>query len=282
MPDVSGLSAAFVESHPADAARVLEGLPTADTAGFIAMVSPRLAAPILRHVGAPYCARVFEMLDDARVAALSHVMGPQAAARVLQQMSAARQLRVLAELPVATSITIRLLIGYPKGTCGALMDPWPLSLDADMLAAEALEQLRRFEGELGDCVFVTNGQRRLVGLMTLAELVRAAPRAPLSAFMRAPDCAVPALVSAALTEGHPAWDTFHVLPVVERENRLVGALHRHALAAEFAAAPSAAEPALTGGLFGVYWQMLTALLVVVIGTLPPVVQVASERSKDGR
>jgi magnesium transporter len=281
MPEVSGLSTAFAASHPEDAARALQELAAADTASFISALEPRLAATILRNVDPPYCARVLDLLDDAAAAALIQIMGPQPAARILQQMPAARQMRLLARLSVATSVAVRLLIGYPQGTCGACMDPWTLMLDAEMAAEEALAQVRRFEGALGDCLFVTNGQQRLAGVLAFAELVRAAPRSPLATLMRPATHAVSALAAASTIVAHPAWDIYHVLPVVERENRLVGALHRRTLAAAIAG-PAAVQTSAMGGLFGAYWQMLSALAGIVIGTLPPVAPVASERSKDER
>lgn len=282
MPEVSGLSRAFVESHPAEAARVLEGIAVAETAAFVAALTPALAAPILRQMGPPYAARVIEALEEAQVARVIQLMGPQAAARVMQQLAGERQLAVLAGLPVGTAIAIRLLVGYPRGTCGASMDTWPLALVPEMSAGEALEQLRSFDGELGDCLFVSNGQRRLLGLVGLGELVRASPREPLSAIMRPAPHTVSALASASLVAHHPGWDEFHVLPVVERENRLVGALHRRALTAALAAPAARAEPNLASGVFAAYWQTLSALTEIVVGALPPVPPVAGERRSHER
>lgn len=282
MPEGHGLSGAFVESHPADAARVLEGIAATDSAAFIAALTPQFAAPILRHLGPPYCARVIEQLEDRQVSALVQVMGPQAAAQVVQQLAGDRQLRVLAQLPVGTSIAIRLLIGYPKGTCGAYMDPWPLALAPETSVADALEQTRKFEGELGDCLFIANGQRRLLGVVGLGGLVRAGPREPLSALMQPVAHTVSALASASLAAGHPGWDVFHVLPAVERESRLVGALHRHVLIAALAGLAARSQPNPVAGVFGVYWQTLSALAGIVIGTLPPVPPVAEERRNDER
>lgn len=281
MADVGGLSAAFAESHPAEAARVLEGLGAGDTAGFITALAPALAVPILREMAPPYCARVFERLEEAEIAVLAQMMGPQAAARALQQLSQVRQLQVLARLPVATSIGIRMLIGYPRGTCGACMDPWTLELDGDMRAEQALRQVHGFEGQLGDCLFITNGQRRLTGVLTLDALVRANPRAPLSTLMRPAHHTVSALASTAAMVGHAAWDDYRVLPVVERENRLVGALYRRALVAALNSPMAVQDAAMAGGLLGAYWQMLSALSGLVIGTLPAVTPVAKERSRDG-
>jgi magnesium transporter len=282
MPEFNGLSTAFAESHPAEAARVLETLSAPDTAEFVAALAPRRAAPILRHMGPPYAARVIAMLEEGRVTAVIQLMGPQAAARVVQQLPNDRQLQLLARLPVGTSIAIRLLVGYPRGTCGAYMDPWPLALAPDMAAAEALEQIRKFDGDLGDCLFISNGQRRLVGVLSLGDLVRAGSREPLSAIMRPAAHTVSALASASLIAADPGWDEFHALPVVERENRLVGALHRRALSEALAAPAARYQPNVTSGVFAAYWQVVSALAEVAIGALPPVPPVTEERKNNER
>jgi Mg/Co/Ni transporter MgtE len=282
MAEVEGLSAAFVESHPADAARVLEALPPDDTAGFAAALPVPLAALILRHLGPPYCARVLALLEDAQAAPLLQAVGPQAAARVVQQLAPGRQQQLLSRVPVATSIAIRLLVGYPRGTCGAAMDPWPPVFAPDMTVAEALEGTKAFQGELGDCLFVANGERRLRGVVPIGELVRAGAREPLSAIMQAPAHVVAALASVGTVAGHPGWDLFHALPVVEREDRLVGALTRRALLAALAGPAAQLQSNAVSGAFGAYWQALSALTEIVVEALPPVPAVADEGRKDER
>ena len=282
MAEVNGLSIAFAESHPADAARVLEALAPGDTAEFVGALPPLIAAPILRHLGPPYCARVFALLEDAPVASLAQAMGPQAAARVVQQLAPSRQQQVLGHIPVATSIAIRLLAGYPRGTCGAVMDPWPPVFTPDATVAEALEAMRTFQGELGDCLFVANGERLLRGVVPIGQLVRAGAREPLSSVMVAPAHTASALASVGTVAGHPGWELFHVLPVVEREDRLVGALHRQALVTALSGPGVQVQSNAVSGAFGAYWQALSALTEIVVGMLPPVPAVSENRRKNER
>lgn len=282
MREVNGLSRAFVETHAEEAARVLEALPAADTAHFVAALSPQLAASVLRQMSPPYCAKLFALLGDEQATGLFRVVGPQVAAQILQQFSTERQARLLALLPVGAAVAIRLLIGYPVGTCGACMNPWPLALMPDTTAAEALEQIRRFEGEIGDCVFVTDDQHKLQGVAGLHALVRAEPETALAALMAAPMHKVSALATASAVAGQAGWDEYHVLPVVERENRLVGALHRHALVATLATKPSGPAPDLAGGVAGAYWQTVAGLAQIVVSTLPPVSPVERTGRDDER
>lgn len=277
------LSAAFVEAHPSEAARVLEGLAPEDTAAFVAALDAKHAAVAMQHLGVAYCARVLQHLDDHQAAERIRSMSSQAAARLLHNLAPERQVRLLARLPVGSAVALRLSIGYPKGTCGACMDPAPLVLSPETTVAEAIEQARRHEErERGDCVFVADTQRRLVGVVALGDLLHAPPGEPLSAVMRNPEHAVSALASARAAAAHPGWDSFHLLPVVEREHRIVGGLHRVALARELGETVVRSEPALVTGVTGAYWNTVSILTQVVVGTLPPVSPVATTRRSDER
>jgi len=282
MREVNGLSRAFVEAHAAEAARVLEALPAGDTANFVGALSPRLAASVLRHMSPPYCAKLFERLGDEQATGLFRIVGPQAAAQVLQQFPAARQAELLAQLPVGAAVAIRLLVGYPMGTCGSSMNPWPLALTRDTTAAAALDQIRRFDNEIGDCLFVTDDQRRLHGVAGLHALVRAEPETLLASLMVAPIHSISALATTFAVAGHAGWDEYHVLPVVERENRLVGALHRHALVATLASKPTGTALDLAGGAAGAYWQTVSILTQIVVNALPPVAPVEKAGREDER
>ena len=280
MAEVNGLSVAFVEGHPAEAARVLEGLAVADSAEFLAELAPRWAVPVLRHLRPALCTKLFEHLSDEQAGRFLQVMGAQEVAQLIQLVSAERQTRLLARLPVAVAVAVRMLIGYPKGTCGAIMDPSPLVLSLESTVTEGLEQVRQFDGDPGDCVFVCDSQRRLSGVVGLAQLVRAAPRTAVAGVMWAPEHTVPALASVASIARHEGWESFRVLPVVERENRLVGAVDRQILRKQLAAGMALADPPLATGAAGAYWQTLAALTEGVIGALPAVPPVGRVRRKD--
>lgn len=283
MHELTELSAAFVEAHPAEAARVLENLAPEDTAAFVAALDAKLAAVAMHHLGLAYCARVLQLIDDDQASERIRLMGSQSAARLLHNLAPERQVRLLARLPVGAAVALRLLIGYPKGTCGACMDPAPLVLSPETTVAEAIEQARRHEElERGDCGFVADTQRRLIGVVALGDLLRAPPGELLSNVMRNPEHTVSALASASTAAALPGWDSFHVLPVVERENRIVGGLHRRSLARELGETAVRSGPALVTGVTGAYWNTVSILTQVVVRTLPPVSPVATTRRSDER
>lgn len=283
MRELIELSATFVRAHPSEAARVLEGLAPEDTAEFIADLDARIAAVVMQHLDVAYCAKVLQRLDDESAAERIRSMNSQTAARLLHNLPSERQVRLLGLLPVATAVALRLLIGYPKGTCGACMDPAPFVLAPETTVAEAIEQARRHEErDRGDCVFVADAQRRLIGVVALGDLLRARAGDPLSVVMLRPEHVVSALTLASTAAAHPGWDFYHLLPVVERENRIVGGLHRRSLARDLGEVSGRSSPVLVIGVTGAYWNTVSVLTQVVVGTLPPVSPVATTRRSDER
>jgi magnesium transporter len=64
------LSYAFLETHPADAARVLERLAATEAAALLQAAPLRIASPVLRQMLPLSGARCLEQLDDDQIAGL--------------------------------------------------------------------------------------------------------------------------------------------------------------------------------------------------------------------
>lgn len=286
MRESPALSEAFAAAHPLEAAQVLERLPAAQTAAYLSQLPARVAAGVVKRMAPPYSARCAEALDEPTLMALAEMLGPQPTAALLTHLPPDRQAKTLERLPVAVAVAARLLIGYPPETAGAWMEPWPLGLAADMPAEDAAAELKRFDGALHDVVFVVEGEWRLVGMVTAGALLRAQPREPLSHIMRKPAPCVPALAPVASLRATAAWDELPALAVVERGNRLVGALTRVALARALAAARPQPVSQMAGetltALGSAYWQSVAALAQLAVTLLPAVAPVGAKEDRNER
>jgi magnesium transporter len=266
------LSFAFLEAHPADAARVLERIAPQNVAALLSDAPVRLAAPVLRAMLPPFVARCLEPLGDELVSALLRAMGPQAGVAVLHYLPEVRRAALLTQLPTAMAMAFRLLLGYPQDTVGAWMDPRVVVLAADTSADAALTRLREAQGEIDAVVFVIGPGQRLLGLVDLAELLRAQSDLPLSKLMRDAPFTLPARASIHGVEEHEGWDDFQILPVVERDQRLVGALDRgvvaRALHRSRRVQATAGYDDVLANLAGGYWLGVTSLIQLVVDMLP--------------
>lgn len=272
MADPAGnLSRAFLEAHPRDAARVLERLTPTAAADLLASVPLRLAAPVLRQMLPLFAARALDRLGDDRAAGLLRTVGPQAGVAILRQAPKTRADTLIGQLPAPLAIAFRLLLGYPENTVGAWTDPHTLALTEDIRVAQAVDHLRS-SGHEQDALYIVDGEQRLIGVVPMVELLRAAADTPLRRLMQAAPITVPAQSLIGALDDHPGWAGARALPVVERGERFAGVLWQTALASargperaqESSATPGDALSLVAGG----YWGAVAGLIEVLVSWLP--------------
>lgn len=272
MAGTEDLSFAFLESHPADAARVLERIAPQNVAALLMDAPVRLTAPALRAMLPLHVARCLDTLADDAVSGLLRAMGPQAGVAVLHYVPESRRNALLAQLPTALAMAFRLLLGYPEDTVGAWMDPRVLALPADTTAETALNRLREAEGESAVSIFVIGPGQRLLGQADLPEVLRAAAETPLSKVMHQTTYTLPARAAIRAVGEHAGWDDYQMLPVVEREDRFVGALDRGVLARALLrtrhAQPGGGYDDLVANVAGGYWLGVASLIQLVVALIP--------------
>lgn len=276
MASTVDLSYAFLEAHPADAARVLERVAPQNVAALFATAPVRISAPVLRSMLPLHAARCLETVDDDTASGLLRAAGPQAGVAVLHYVPEMRRHALLERLPTALSVAFRLLLGYPGDTVGAWMNPRILALPMDTTVAVALQRLRETDNEYHSCIFVLGSGQRLMGQFELVEVLRASPDLPLSRIMGRVQYTLPARASIRTVGEHAGWDDFQTLPVVERGDRLVGALERGVLAR--ALIRNDQSPAsddygdVVAGVASSYWRSVAGLIQFTVGLLPVVTQ----------
>lgn len=272
MASTEELSFAFLEAHPADAARVLERIAPQNVAALISQAPVRLASPVLRAMLPLHAARCLETVNEDAAAGMLRAMGPQAGVAVLHYVPEALRNALLAQLPTALAMAFRLLLGYPEDTVGAWMNPRVLALPPDATAHAALQRLREAEGENTSSIFVIGSGQRLLGQIDLPDVLKAAADAPLSKVMRDIRYSLPARAPIRAVEEHAGWDDYQMLPVLERENRFVGALDRGVLARALLRTRRIRTDNDYGDVIadvaGGYWLGVASLIQLAVALLP--------------
>ena len=267
------LSLAFMRSHPAQAARVLEAVLPADAAAVFERAPARLGAAVLTAMLPRRAAACVQAVDDRRALELLSPMPTQPTVAVLRHLPEDRRRKLIAGLPTAASMASALLLGFTEDTLGAWADPDVVLLPADTRAGDALVRTRQASGG-HPTVFVADAQRRLVGTVSLTALMQAPASATLASLMQSPETLLPAFTPLTAVPAHPGWERASVLPVVERGDRLVGVITRDALARALRRAqrPAALQGAdtLPGVLAAGYWQALSGMLQAFLTLLPAV------------
>jgi len=209
---------------PDEAARRLERLRPERAAGLVARWEPSLVGPVMLRLSPGVAAGVLAALPAERAAAVLARHHRDRAAASLRSLGQDAREAVLAALPPAPAEEMRAVLRFPEDTAGACMDPTVLALAEDLDARGALDAVRRRPESARYNVYVVDRERRLVGALTLRELLVAPARSPLSELMHRDPYRLLAAADRYAVVSHPGWREVSALPVVDGDGRYVGAV----------------------------------------------------------
>jgi len=260
---VDHLARAFLESHPSRAATVLGRMPIAGSAEVLRAVPPGVAATVLRELTVFYAAEALRALALTEGAEIVAELPTGDAVRIVRALEPASRDPLLAALPADTRQTIVRLLPYVEGTAGAVMDPSIFQLPDDILVADARDRLSGAARDLLYYLYIVDRECRLVGVLDIAELLFARARDPLSAVMRRRVDRLSAWMPLSLVRDHEGWQHYHAMPVVDDDDKLVGAIRYQVLRRlEREASDRAPNPArVTAGALAELFQIGTSGLV---------------------
>jgi magnesium transporter len=210
--------------HPADGADVLEELEPDHRIGVVGELEPEIGADVLIELDEDERADVANRLDPEALSELLDEMAPDDAADVLQDLEAGRARQALAEMDEPNEV--RELLSHDEESAGGLMIPHVIAFRGTMTAAEAIDVLRRSrpDEETAYYLFVTDAAERLIGVVSLRQLVVAAPATTLESFMRRE--LITASVDTDQEECARILSKYDLLalPIVDDDQRLVGVI----------------------------------------------------------
>lgn len=185
------------EGRYSELREALHGIPAADVADVMTVLTPAEAAIAFRFLPRDDAGQVFSYLSHERQQELIHELGDAGAVRIVEGMEPDDRARLLDELPpeVARPLIASLspeqrkvtqaILGYPWGSVGRLMTPDYVRIRPDMTIAEALEHVRRTgrDAETINVVYVVNENGVLVDDIRLRQLIFADPAAAVESLM---------------------------------------------------------------------------------------------------
>lgn len=278
------LARAFLESHPARAAMTLERMPPARAAAVFGGVAAETASAVMREMTPPFAASCLVLLAPEEGAAILTVMPIDDVAGIVRAVEPGQREGVLAGLAPGTREPLERVLPYPVGTAGSVMDPSIFQLPEDVLVADARERLRRAARDLLYYLYVVDREHRLVGVLDIPELMLARPRDPVSVSMHRNVNRLSAWMPVSLVREHRGWHSYHAMPVVDEEDRLLGAIRYQTLRRlEREAADREPNPVmLTARALGELFQLGTTGLVAGVAATAATGRELSAEDRGGR
>ena len=216
--------AGLAELHPADLATIIDQLAPRDRAGVLASLDDEAAADVFEEMEPETQVEVLEDLDPARAADILEEMSPDDAADLVADLDQDTRDEILSHMEKDEVEEVQELLGYPEESAGGIMTTEFIALEEEVTAAEAIDRLRELEPDAETIyyVYVTDREDRLVGVLSLRDLIVAKPDTPIHEVMIREPVAVGVLADQDEVAEVVAHYNLLAVPVVDDERRLVG------------------------------------------------------------
>lgn len=223
------LAQSVLELYPDEAARLFEDAPAADIAALLDDEPAGRSVQVLERLSPDQGALVLAGMSPATAKKLLRTFSPHRAAALLARLDREQREARLAQLDPALANELRSLTEYPADTAGGLMEPRVVAFRPSSTVREVIRRLRSLRRTGVQDVFLVDERGRLLGSVSLQDIVLAALDERLDELVKARPVFVTA--TASRDEVVSELETHRVgsLPVVDFDGRLIGVLRQQEL-----------------------------------------------------
>ena len=214
----------LLREYPLEAARTLEKSPIEEVVTFLSGADIVEIPEVLRFMNRDVAAACLSLWPDQRIAEIIASLPPRVSCSLCRSLGETEREAVLKACGESAAGSIRRLMQFPENTAGALMDPNPPALPSDEDVSSAREYMAKVKSSEIYYLYITNRDGTLAGVCGVRDLYQAAESSPLHQVMRKPVSMIPALSGRNAITAHPGWQTYHALPVVGKNEFLLGVI----------------------------------------------------------
>ena len=163
--------------HPADIADIVEQLSPQHAQEVISALDTDVAAETIAEMESETQVQIMTNLPDETATDILEEMEPDEAADLLDDLPDARSNSLLGQMEPEEAHDVRELMGYDGDTAGGLMTTELVALHANLTCEQTIARLRELapKAETIYYVYVTDEEDRLVGVLSLRDLVISPP-----------------------------------------------------------------------------------------------------------
>lgn len=220
------LAAETEEMHAADLADVVEALPRARVGDFLRALSANRTAQVIEYLDEELRAEFLEHMSTEQAAEIISEMTPDDRADVLETLEEETADEILHDLPKEEREETEKLLQFEPDTAGGLMTTEFVAVSQAMSVEAALNEVRA-KARSGHresiyAIYVVDADNRLVGVMSLRELVAAPEGASVADVMHTEIVSVPASAHREEVSRITSEYDLVAVPVLDGFNRMVG------------------------------------------------------------
>ena len=210
--------------HPADIAEIVSQLGGRDRAAIFASLDDETAAETLEESSDEVQAQILARLSDERAADILEEMSPDEAADLLADLSPERREQLIAAMEADEAEDVEELLHYEEDTAGGLMTTEFVAIPVTLSAAQTIDRLRELEPNAESIyyVYIVDEQDKLLGVLSLRDLIVAKPETRISEIMIKRVIAVPLDARPEDVAAVIAKYNLLAVPVVDDDDRIQG------------------------------------------------------------
>lgn len=222
---IANISKIVDKMHPADVAKVIRHLALgAEKRTILDLVrEAKTKADVISEIDPTSRNEIFSEMPSSDIVAILKDLPSDDVADIVGDMHEDKAREILNMMKEEDSEEVEDLLRYPEETAGGIMTPDFFSLTEDTTAQEAIAKLQQAsDAEMVFYIYVTDKEGKLVGVISLRQILIVPPNTPLKKIMTVDVLSVNAEMDQEEVARMVARYNLLAIPVVDKENRLVG------------------------------------------------------------
>ena len=212
------------DMNPADIAQILEEVPEKELPVIFRILPKELAAEVFVEMDSEMQQLLIEAFSDTELREVMDELFMDDTVDIIDEMPATVAKRILRQTDAKTRKMINQLLAYPDDSAGSIMTTEYVDLKKNMTVDEAFDRIREvgLDTETIYTCYVIDRGRHLLGIVTVKDLLLNPKTSVLSDIMDENIIFANTLDDKEEVAGQFEKYDLMALPVVDKENRLVG------------------------------------------------------------
>ena len=214
----------LAEMHPVDMAEILSQVSMQERTALLSSLDEETAGDVIGELDEETAAKIINEMEPEKAADVLEQMDPDEAADVLGDLPEKKAVELLSRMDREEAEEVRELLEHDEDTAGGLMTTDYICFPPDMTAEEVMKELRLLapDIEMIYYLYVVDKEERLQGVLSLKDLILAAPGAPLGSIMKTNPKRVLATEDKKEVAEMVSRYNLYAIPVVDEEEHILG------------------------------------------------------------
>jgi len=214
----------FKDYEPIEVAQVLREFSLKEKVYLFSLWDLDFAADVFEKIDEQEQIKILEAIDDVKKGKLLDELAPDERADLFKELPPEIVDRFLSIMNKEEARDVKELMSYSPTSAGGIMTTEFASVREDMTAEEALQKLRETakDSEMVYYIYVVDGRDKLVGVLSLKELILAEPKEKIRKLMHRNIIALPINMDQEEVARKVANYDLLALPVVDENGKMKG------------------------------------------------------------